>query len=133
MVKETIIDNEFASLWYYPEAKVVHHQIKKYISGEQLRSLLSQGSELLSKNGAQKWLSDDRSNNALTASDSDWANSVWFPATVKSGWKYWALVQPEKVTGQMSMKRQTSFTERGGVTVRVFSEPGPAMEWLISL
>ena len=27
----TIIENEFASLWYYPEQKIVHHKLKSFL------------------------------------------------------------------------------------------------------
>jgi hypothetical protein len=126
----TIIDNEYASLWYYPETKIIHHQIKKYVFGKQLQELLSRGTEELRKNRAQKWLSDDRNNNALTPADADWANHVWFPATVKAGWKYWALVQPQKITGQLNMRKQTNFTAAGGIVVQVFDDPDEALRWL---
>lgn len=130
MSKLTIIDNEYASLWYYPETKIVHHKIKKYILGQQLQDLLNAGTEQLKKNGAQKWLSDDRNNNALTAKDSEWTNNVWLPNTAKVGWKYWALVQPEKITGQLNMKKQANFTTDAGVVVKVFNDPDEAMKWL---
>ncbi|ATW27457.1 hypothetical protein DCMF_24310 [Candidatus Formimonas warabiya] len=130
MSKLTIIDNEFASLWYYPDKKIIHHQIKKYITGKPLQDLLNRGTEELRKNGAKKWLSDDRNNNALGVKDTEWANNIWFPNTAQAGWKYWALVQPEKITGQMNMKRQTSFVSDAGVVVKVFNDPDEAMSWL---
>ena len=133
MSKITIIDNEFASLWYYPETKIIHHKIKKYIYGKNFRDLLSRGTEELIKNKAQKWISDDRSNNALTAEDREWGNTVWLPNTAKEGWKYWALVQPEKVAGQMSMKKQADYISEVGVQVKIFSDPDEAMKWLETL
>ncbi|GBF34693.1 hypothetical protein DCCM_3813 [Desulfocucumis palustris] len=60
----------------------------KYIYGNQLQELLNKGTETLQQNKAQKWLSDDRNNNALTLKDQEWANNIWFPNTAKVGWKY---------------------------------------------
>ncbi|MFL0198830.1 hypothetical protein ACJDU8_25250 [Clostridium sp. WILCCON 0269] len=130
MSKITIIDNEYASLWYYTETKIIHHEIKKYIYGKPLQDLLNQGTEVLKKNGAKKWLSDDRNNSALRPQDSEWTDNVWLPNTVKAGWKYWALVQPEKIIGQINMKKKTSFVTDGGVVVKVFNDPNEAMKWL---
>jgi hypothetical protein len=90
------------------------------------------GTEVLRQNKAEKWLSDDRNNNALTTEDQNWANNVWFPETARAGWKYWALVQPEKVTGQMNMKKQANVVTSGGVTVGTFNDPEAAMDWLVS-
>lgn len=132
MDRQTIPDNEYATLWYYPDTKIVHHQIKKYIFGKPLQDLLSKGTEILQQHKAEKWLSDDRSNNALTLEDQTWANNVWFPNTAKVGWKYWALVQLVKITGQLNMKKQANIVTNGGVTVCTFNDADEAMDWLVS-
>lgn len=132
MSKQMIVDNEYATLWYYPEAKIVHHQIKKYVFGEPLHNLLNKGTDQIKKCGAHKWLSDDRNNGALTAQDAEWTSKVWLPNTAKAGWKYWAIVQPEKLIGQLNMKRHAKVTSDAGVVVKVFNNPDDAMKWLES-
>jgi hypothetical protein len=126
----TILDNEFATLWYHTDMKIIHHYIKKYIYGEKLQELFAKGTEILQKYKAEKWLSDDRNNNALTLQDQAWANNLWFPETAKKGWKYWAIVQPEMITGKLNMNRQANIVTRGGVTVNTFSDPEEALTWL---
>ena len=27
--KEVLIDNDYATLWYYPDTKIIHHKLKK--------------------------------------------------------------------------------------------------------
>ena len=100
----TIIESPYATLWYHPGPGIVHHQIHKFISGQAFRDLLLTGLEVLQKNRAQKWLSDDRANAVLRPEDVDWSHQFWFPQTVQAGWKYWAIVQPDKVVGQVTMK-----------------------------
>lgn len=130
MAKELILENESVALWYHPESKIVHHQIKKYIFGKNLQEFLLKGSELLKVRGASKWLSDDRNNNALGKEDAEWANNTWLPLTVKSGWKYWAIVQPEKIVGQLNMKSFAGAFSELGITAMMFSDPDEAMKWL---
>ncbi len=132
MAKLTILDNDFATLWYHTDTRIVHHQIKKYIYGVHLQELLNKGTETLIQNRAIKWISDDRRNNALTLQDQDWANNVWFPKTAKAGWKFWAMVQPEKLAGQLNMQKQANVVTNGGVTVGTFSDPDEAMSWLLA-
>ncbi|WP_407311869.1 hypothetical protein [Desulfosporosinus sp. SB140] len=132
MSEQTIIDNDYATLWYHPGTKIIHHKIKKYVYGKQLQDLLSTGTEQLRKYGAKKWLSDDINNNALTAQDAEWTSTVWLPNTAKAGWKYWALVQPEKITGQLNMKKHTKLCADAGVVIKVFNNPYEAMKWLES-
>jgi hypothetical protein len=92
----TIIDNESASLWYHPEAGIVHHEFKKYMWGEAFRGVLDKGLEQMKEHGATKWLSDDRANSALQPADADWALNDWAPRAAAADWKYWAIVLPDK-------------------------------------
>jgi hypothetical protein len=132
MSKITILDNECATLWFYPESKIVHHEIKKFIFGQQLRELFNQGYETLKKNNAQKWLSDDRNNGPLNDEDSAWCQNDWFPRVVAAGWKFWAIVMPKKVIGVMNMRKFTEDYAKAGVIVNVFSDPEEALKWLKS-
>jgi hypothetical protein len=130
MSATTILDNEYATLWFHPEKKIVHHQFHKFIFGEAFRNVLSTGVEVMKKNGAHKWLSDDRNNSAISQEDREWGDSVWTPQVVAAGWKYWAVVLPEKVVGQMSMKHLIEDYSNRGVKVQVFSDPAQALKWL---
>ncbi len=128
-----VLENEYASLWYHPEAKVVHHQFHKYIFGDAFRSVLTTGVEVMKKNGAHKWLSDDRNNSALSPEDTDWGLTVWTPQVMAAGWRYWAVVLPEKAVGQMNMKRFIEDYSTRGIKVQVFSDPDKALKWLESV
>lgn len=132
MPKLTIIDNEYASLWFYPEHKIVHHKFHQFIFGQPFRDVLNRGADLLQQHHAQKWLSDDRNNSALRPEDKAWSQTEWFPRVVNAGWKYWALVMPQKIVGQMNMKAIVDDYARQGVVVRVFSDPEKAMQWLVA-
>ena len=123
----TIIDNPHATLWYHPETKIVHHRIHKFISGEPFRALLNTGANLIKKNQARKWLSDDRDNYVLAKEDLDWSRENWAPACARAGWKYWAIVQPEKVLAQVAMERLVKEYGKLGVTARFFNDPSDAM------
>ena len=76
MPTQTIIDSPFATLWYYPDRKIVHHRIHKFIFGKDFRDLLMAGTEVLRKNQAAKWLSDDRSNSVLAKEDVEFGNPL---------------------------------------------------------
>ncbi len=128
-----VLDSEYASLWYHPEAGVVHHKFHKFIYGDAFRTVLSTGVEVMKKNGAHKWLSDDRNNSAVSKEDSEWGETIWTPQVLAAGWKYWAVVLPEKVVGQMSMKRFIDDYSSRGVKVQVFSDPDLALKWLESV
>ncbi len=133
MSASVVLDNEYITVWYHPEKKIVHHKFHKFIHGQAFRDGLNAGVELMKKHKAQKWLSDDRANSALPPEDVEWAKGDWFPRTLAAGWKYWALVQPEKVIGQINMQNFTEPYAKQGVTVRLFSDPDAALAWLESI
>ena len=60
MAASVVLDNEYATLWFHEDSKIVHHKFKKYIHGEMLRQLLTKGYETLKQKNAKRWLSDDR-------------------------------------------------------------------------
>ena len=130
MPTQTIIQNATFTLWYHPEKKIVHHQIHKFIAGPPFRELLLAGTELMKKHQATKWLSDDRSNSALKQDDLEWSETEWAPQTAKAGWRYWAIVQPGQILGQVAMQRLKDKYAGLGVTAQIFTDPTEAMAWL---
>jgi hypothetical protein len=67
MDREVLLDNEFASLWFYPEPGIVHHEFHKPIAGQDFKAVLLTGLKLFQARRATKWLSDDRANTILNS------------------------------------------------------------------
>ncbi len=132
MAKETCLDNEFITIWYHADKGMVHHQWHKFLQGAKLREAFMKGTDLLKKNGGTKWLSDDRKYPLLTADDSQWAEVIWFPKTVKAGWKHWAIVTPEKPIGQININQFVKKYAAAGINAQMFTDPDEAMNWLES-
>lgn len=133
MAKITLYDNEFATMWYIPEKKIVHHQMHKFMFGEEFQKFLLTGTEAIKKNHATKWLSDDRNNSVLRKEDMEWGMVNWLPQSVQGGWKFWAVVQPEKVIAQMNMEQLAKDYAKMGIVAKFFSDPDAAMKWLESM
>lgn len=127
---QTVIETEFATLKYYPEKRIVHHEIKKFLFGDNFRNFMLKAADVFVQHKCTKWLSDDRGNSALKQDDLEWAHANWEPKIFKSGWKFWAIILPEKVIGQMNMKKIIERYQSMGVKVNVFSDPILAMAWL---
>lgn len=130
MPPTTILDTPFVTLWYHADKKIIHHQVHKFIFGKEFRDFLMAGTEAMKKNKAKKWLSDDSALTVLPNDDMEWGRTTWFPQTVQAGWKYWAIVQPEKTLGQIGIKQLVEQYAAGGITAKFFSDPDEAMKWL---
>ncbi len=128
----TVYESPSVVVWYHPDSKIVHHQIKKFAFGKEFRDFLMAGTAAMAKNKATKWLSDDRSNTALAKEDTEWGQVEWFPKTLAAGWKHWAIVQPEKTLGKMAMERLVKDYLAAGVNAKFFSDVDEAMKWLIA-
>lgn len=132
MPPTTVIDDEFVSLWYHAEDKVVHHKIKSFLPRGVFEKLLTSGAELVEKYGAEKWLSDDRSNIVVTPEDMKWADEVWHPRMRKTGFKYWAIVVPSMTVGELQLRSVRKKRRSQGLTVEMFETVEEAMAWLKS-
>jgi hypothetical protein len=129
---EVHLENEIAVLYYYPRSKIVHHAFRNFAHDAAFRGVLEKGLELVRQRGATKWLSDDRGNGPVRLTDAKWALNDWCPRVLAAGWKYWAVVLPTKVLGQMNMRRLMDAYRKRGVTVETFSDPAAAFRWLDS-
>ena len=125
-----IMEDANISMWYYPESKILHHKMHRFFFGKAFRDAMDKGVEVFQKYGAQKWLSDDRDVTTLSQEDLEWGDKDWFPRVAKSGWKYWAIVMPEKVLGQLAIKKLADRYSARGVQTRVFGSPEEAKQWL---
>jgi hypothetical protein len=122
-----------AKIEWIPEGKIVRKTFTGFIMGEEMQKAFNAGLSTLKKEQGRKWLSDNRQVKVYKQEDSDWINQVWFPAALKAGWKYWAVLEPEDFYGQMSMKKFTKTFAQQGLTLQVFHEMEQAIEWLQSV
>ena len=125
-----VLENDSVTMQYHEDTGILEHRFHQHVWGATFRQALDKGLEVLQQHGGTKWLSDDRANAALPQDDTEWALNDWFPRVQKAGWKYWAIVLPEHVIGQMNMKRFIGTYSSKGVVTRVFDNPAAALAWL---
>lgn len=128
--KISIVDNDMIAVWVYPARRTIHHQMKAYCYGDRFYQALMKGAEALEQYHATKWLSDNRVTGALPAEDAEWTAKNWFPKVKAAGWRHWAVVQPEKVIGQLNMSRFIKKYSELGINARMFSDIDEAFRWL---
>jgi len=132
MPPDTILDDTYASLWYHPETKIVHHRMKQFLPPGVFQRLLTAGAELMEKHGATRWLSDDRDNVVSAPEDLKWADEVWYPRVVRAGFKHWAIVVPARAVPAMQIDLLKAKRLKDGIEVETFETAGDALTWLES-
>jgi hypothetical protein len=125
-----IRQDEYATLWYHPGPKVVHHRIHRFVPAGILQEVLTAGAVILEQDRASKWLSDHSEGTVVRTDDLEWARSTWNPRVVGAGLKYWGIVPPRQVIGQMQMSQIVSEAEALGLTIRTFTNDAAARAWL---
>ncbi len=137
MALVTVIDDEYASLWYHPDAKIVHHKIKRFLVEGMFERLLTTGAELLEQHGAKKWLSDDRDNVVIAPEDIAWGEARWVPRAAEAGLKYWGVVLPSGAVGSLQLvtriKAPQNLERIPALTTRIFETVEDALAWLESV
>jgi hypothetical protein len=132
MPATTIRKDEFVTMFYYPESKILHHQMHKFFFGQTFRDIMNTATDVFQKYGVQKWLADDTAVTAWTKEDQEWGSSDWFPRALKSGWRYWAIIMPQNTLGQLAVKRVAEKYAAHGIQTRTFSSVDEAKKWLES-
>ena len=139
MKMETVIDNEFITMWFHHDSGIVHHWIPPDASQSNpryqkaYRDALEKGVELLRTHNVRKWLSDDRNFQEQPIEDVEWGQKQWVPKAVMAGWRYWAIVMPSDNVARLSLNHLISKFKEFGITVMIFPDVESAMAWLTAI
>ena len=132
MSEITVLDNKNITMKYNPESKILQHEMHQFFFGQEFRDIMNKSVEVFQKYGARKWLADDRKVSTWSQEDMEWGDKDWFPRAALSGWKYWAIIMPEKAIGQITMKKMIDKYAARGVETQIFESPEEAQKWLES-
>lgn len=131
-----VVDNDYLTLWYHPDKKIIHHKVKPLSPPftqryrELFRIGLLAGVDLMRDHNARKWLSDDRDSLPLPTQDVEWGERIWAPKAIITGWRYWAMVVPKDLVGQISSSNIITKFSGMGIVVKIHGAVDDAIEWL---
>jgi hypothetical protein len=125
-----VVANEFITVRYLDDKKIIYHTIHKPIPDQPLKDAVNAGTEALREHGVCKWLSDDRKNGPVSPEIAEWGRQDWNPRTIAAGWKYWANVIPEEVASAGTLTPVIEDLFNLGLRMMVFTDLESAFEWL---
>ena len=125
-----IYESEFSKVEWLKDKKLVVFSQFGANRGDFLKDSLNKGIQCLKENNAVKWLSDNRQVGFITPEDVEWVNNDWTPRAIASGWKKWALIQPESAVSRLNLKQLIEFFKNNGVEVKVFTDFDEGLTWL---
>jgi hypothetical protein len=128
----TLVTNDYITLEYQPDRKLIYHTIYKPVSEASniFMDTLEKGTSALKEYGAHKWLSDDRLNGPLSQDILDWAVKGWYKRTIDAGWQYWANVVPKELEAAGTLIPVINQLHELGLKMRVFTNVDAALTWL---
>lgn len=127
---ETVTDNDFATVLYYPQTGIIHHAWKQYCHGKDFQDIMMASTRHLQKEGGTKWLSDDTNYAILTEEDALWGRKIWFYEAIRAGWKHWAIILPTQQIGKVSISDLVTEYRAAGINSMIFDNVPEAMIWL---
>lgn len=130
MSEVILLDNEYVTLRYLEDKKMLYHTVHKPVSGQPYRDFLKMGFDYLQEHGITKWVSDDRNNGPMTDEDREWGDANLTKRAMEAGWKYWALVVPEVLIAAGSMEPTMAALFEYGLRMMVFASVEEAFKWI---
>ena len=127
-----IVDNEFITVRYLPDKRIIYHTVHKPIESKLFMEAMRAGEEVMKKNGACKWLSDDRKIGPL-ATEMVAGRREWGAGLVAAGWKYWANIVPEETAAARTLVPVVDTLFELGLHLMVSTNLEEAFQWLESV
>lgn len=112
------------------EANAVCLTWKQFAEGEELRTVLDMGIDLLVERKAKRWLGDLRHLGPVTREDQRWTAESWLPRAIAAGMAHLALVSPRKIVAQMAVKSFMNNVKGHALIVGNFEDIETARAWL---
>lgn len=126
----TLVENEYVTLAYFPDAKMLQHTIHKHVDEQAFKQVLDIGVDALKNYKIDRWLSDDRNNGPFSPEFSQWALNDWIPRAIANGWKYWANVVPNDVKAAGTLMPFIHALSDKGLRMMLFTKADEAGQWL---
>jgi len=119
-----------SQLEWLEKGSILRKTFRGFVLGEELRTTFQTGYEKVKSEKGCKWLSDNRFLDVYTQEDIEWINTIWLTNMIDLGWKYWAILEPEELIGQLTMEEFKDFYAEKGILLKVFHSMQEAEEWL---
>jgi hypothetical protein len=100
-----------------------------FAQGEDYRSGLDNGLELVKRKKARNWLADLREMGTVSEDDQEWSNTDWFPRAMGTSLSNMAIIKPESVVADMSVDNIMEEVEGGELTTHYFDNRLEAEQW----
>ncbi len=121
---------DFLEIHWDEDAKCVIMHWKKFAAGEDFRTGLNKGLQLIIEKNSSRWLADMRNMQVLALEDQDWANQDWFPRAIKGGIRKMALVQPKSALAKMGVRNVMNKVMDVNLETNNFDNVSDAKAWL---
>ena len=125
-------DSPYLTVHWNEEGQFVEMEWKKNAEGDDFRTGLNAGLNLVIEKKAFKWLADLRNLGVVAKEDRIWSNEDWFPRAFAAHIQYMAIVVPQSVFGKLSVNEIMQKVEYKELTVFYLEDIDEARKWLRS-
>lgn len=123
-------DSPQATVHWDESAKCVHLEWKGFVHGEKGQTALLTALDFFKTKSTDRWLADTRKLKVVSEEDQRWVNEIWFPMAISAGVRRMAIIVPESVLAQMSIRRLMSKVKDEDLETAYFSSVEEGKAWL---
>ena len=133
---ETLIKKSFAEFKFNPEIPCVEMHWNGFVKSDSFRGILEEArihfENLKETYPNLGWLADTIKLRVISKEDRIWVENEYNPKLFQSGLQYMAIVMPEEIFGQMSIKDIVSDNDKHVNTyhMKLFDNEKEAKNWL---
>lgn len=123
-------DKPFLTIYWDNSIACVIMEWKKFVAGNDFRTGLDTGLQLIIDKRSTKWLADLRNLGVVAQEDQEWSNNNWFPRALIAGITHMAIVQPANIISKWSVDRILEKVANTNLTIHYFDDLDKARQWL---
>ena len=131
--RDLVIEDDSGRVYWIDEAQTVEFEAKRYVSSDELRSVLGKILEIIEERNARKFLVDMSRMDRIEVDDLMWVEMEWFPRCLKAGLTFVAMIMPKSLDPLMvvdgAVDRVGSDAVKDFIR-RIFTDLEDAREWL---
>ncbi|MEL6538819.1 MAG: hypothetical protein AAFQ98_25610 [Bacteroidota bacterium] len=128
---EVLFENRSITLSWDTQGQFLHVEWKGYAASDGYREILLKQLELTREKHARRILYDLRNMGVVSRENQNYTNEEYFPAVARAGNKIAAIVVPENIFGEVSVKAIMGERNEGLFMSKIFESTDEAREWLV--
>jgi len=128
-----LFQQPYCKIFYQEDVQAVHLDWGMYASHDQFQEACNAALAIMIERNAKKMIADNSKVAVVSIENQNWLTRTWFPAALREGFKYSAVILKEDFYVNYAMTRIENNIDNEVFTVQHFDNINRAKDWLLRL